>query len=350
MWDVSIRADVLDPRTDQRWESLVTTAPDALVFHHPSWMRLLSEEYGYEIEAWTLSDGERVVAGLPVARVQSRLTGRRLVALPFCDVCGPLCGPEADPSAEAELLDAIESMRRDIGLPLHIHDQIRGLSSSQPSQAFFHHVIPLDEDPAKVEAGFTKSHIKRGARKAERLGLRVERRTDVDALDSFYRMHLETRRHQGVPVQSRAFIRRFATLFEQGLGHVALVIEDSGEAVAAAVFLTFNGTLTYKFGASHRAALNKRPNNLLFLDAIHWACASGLRQLDLGRTDLDNPGLRDFKLSWGAAEHELTYTWLSDTVRSQPGGGLPRIARAAIRRGPPVLGRMAGKVLYRHIA
>jgi CelD/BcsL family acetyltransferase involved in cellulose biosynthesis len=347
---VSIQAHVLDPRTDGGWESLVESAPEALVFHHPSWMRLLSDEYGYEIEAWTLRDGERVVAGLPVARVESRLTGRRLVALPFCDVCGPLSAAAADAAARAELLDMIETMRRDIGLPLHVHDQIGGLNSSQPSQTFLHHVVALDQDPAKVEAGFTKSHVKRGARKAQRLGLEVERRTDVDALDSFYRLHVETRRQQGVPVQSRQFIRKFATLFAQGLGHVALVVDDSGVPIAAAVFLTFNGTLTYKFGASHRAALSKRPNNLLFLDTIHWACARGMRNLDLGRTDLDNPGLREFKLSWGATERDLTYTWVSDTLRSGQGGSVPALARAAIRRGPPVVGRMAGRLLYRHIA
>ncbi len=302
------------------------------------------------MQAWTVLDGDEIVGGLPVARVDSRLTGRRLVALPFCDVCGPLFAADADPAVRPALLDAITAERRRAGVPLDVHEEIGGLSDASRSRRFLHHVVALDDDPAKVESAFTKSHVKRGARKAERLGLRVERRTDQAALDEFYRLHLETRRHQGVPIQGRSFIRRFAELFAQGLGDVALVVQGSGKPIAAAVFLTFNGTLTYKFGASHRAELEKRPNNLLFLETIRWACARRMRHLDMGRTDLDNPGLREFKLSWGAAEREMAYTWLSDGRPKRSGTSIPPLARAAIRTGPPVVGRAVGKALYRHIA
>ena len=47
-----------------------------------------------------IEDGE-AVAGLPLARVESRLTGRRLVALPFSDVCPPVRRPEAGEAADA---------------------------------------------------------------------------------------------------------------------------------------------------------------------------------------------------------------------------------------------------------
>jgi lipid II:glycine glycyltransferase (peptidoglycan interpeptide bridge formation enzyme) len=232
---------------------------------------------------------------------------------------------------------------------LEIHEHVGGLEDASSSQRFVQHSVPLANDPATVEAGFTKSQVRQGARKAARLGLRVERRTDARALDDFYRLHLATRRHQGVPVQPKRFIRRFSRLFERGLGHVALVVEDSGHPISAAVFMTFNGSLTYKYGASARAELSKRPNNLLFLDAIHWGCAQGLSRLDMGRTDLDNQGLRDFKLSWGATEREVSYTWVSDRRRPRRGDATPAVMRAIIRRSPFV-GRAVGEVLYRHFA
>jgi len=339
----------LDPIDDARWRGFLDAAPGALVFHHPAWLELLRGEYGFRIEAWALRDGGEIVGGLPVADVRSRLTGRRLVALPFCDVCGPIATP-AVPDAQPELDEMIVSERRRAGVPLDIHERLPQLPGATSSKKFLHHVIALDSDPEVVERNFTTSALKRGARKAEKLGLRMERRTDVGALDAFYELHLETRRHQGVPIQSKRFIRGFAKLFAEGLGHVALVVDGSGEVNAAAVFLAFKGTLTYKYGASRRAALNKRPNNLLFLDSIRWGCAQGLTRLDLGRTDLDNEGLRAFKLSWGAAERELDYTWLSDSAPAGRGSGIPAIAQTAIRRGPPIVGRAVGKALYRHVA
>ena len=51
--------------------------------------RLLRDEYGYEIGACCVRDDERIEAAIPFARIKSRLTGNRLVALPFSDHCPP---------------------------------------------------------------------------------------------------------------------------------------------------------------------------------------------------------------------------------------------------------------------
>ncbi len=347
---MSSTVEVLDPIADPRWLSFVQDSPSALVFHHPAWISLLRDVYGYEMRAWVVVQDGTIVGGLPVALVASRLTGRRLVSLPFCDRCGPIMAAASPDGEVAQLYELIVAQQHRAGIPLHVHDQLPALADASCSERFRAHTVALADDPAEVQARFTKSSVMRGARKAQKLGLRVERRTDPAALEAFYALHLETRRHQGVPIQSKRFIRRFATLFAQGLGHVALVVEEPRQHLAAAVFLTFNGALTYKYGASNRAALGKRPNNLLFVDAIQWGCAQGLRQFDLGRTDFDNQGLRDFKLSLGATERELSYTWISERPAPVGRSGVPAPLQAAIRRGPPILGRGVGRALYRHIA
>jgi lipid II:glycine glycyltransferase (peptidoglycan interpeptide bridge formation enzyme) len=150
-----------------------------------------------------------------------------------------------------------------------------------------------------------------------------------------------------VPTQPLSFIRRFEELFALGLGFVALA-ELDGATAAAAVFLGAGPTLTYKYGASDRAALHARPNNLLFAEAIERARERGHRHLDLGRTDFDNDGLRRFKTSWGAREERLAYTYVG---REPPEPGHSRAERmlaAVITRAPPVAGRAIGAALYRH--
>jgi hypothetical protein len=152
-----------------------------------------------------------------------------------------------------------------------------------------------------------------------------------------------------VPTQPKRFIRRFQSLFDAGLGFVWLVL-DEDRPVAAAVFLAFAGTLTYKYGAADAAALGKRPNNLLFSEVIEWGCANGFRTLDFGRTDADNEGLRSFKRGWGAGEIALPYTHFTDR-RLSPGPGLiDRAAAATIKHTPALVGRVAGAALYRHYA
>jgi CelD/BcsL family acetyltransferase involved in cellulose biosynthesis len=106
--------------------------------------------------------------------------------------------------------------------------------------------------------------------------------------------------------------------------------------------------VTYKYGASDARRLGKRPNNLLFSDAIRWACEAGFHTLDFGRTDLDNDGLRSFKRSWGASELELSYTYLADREPSPEPALRERIMSATIQRSPAVVSRLVGEALYRH--
>ena len=315
---------MMDPLADPRWLELVRRAPGATIFHHPAWLRLLRDPYRYELSACVVGGG-----GLPIAAV----TGRRLVALPFSDLCPPL-------GATPELVRALDDFRGDRPL------EIRGnLEDAAPGERFHHHLLALEPDVEAVVRRFARSQTLRGVRRAQREGLTCELRADAAALDAFYALHMRTRRRLGVPTQPRRFILGLERLFADDLGFVLLV--RAGERpVAGAVFLRFRDTLTYKYGASDERFLRSRPNNLLFMEAIRWGCEHGMRTLDFGRTHWGQEGLRAFKLAWGAEERELRYRHLGSVGGRHP--QLERLLGGAIRRSPPVAGRVIGEVLYRH--
>jgi lipid II:glycine glycyltransferase (peptidoglycan interpeptide bridge formation enzyme) len=151
-----------------------------------------------------------------------------------------------------------------------------------------------------------------------------------------------------VPTQPRRFIRAFAQLFAQGLGYVMLA-ELDGQPISAAVFLTSGDTTVYKYGASDERHLRLRPNNLLFADAIQRACDAGYTTFDFGRTDFENSGLATFKRSFGAAERELSYSYLSERPPGPEGGLSHKVLAAVIQRGPLWAGEAIGTALYRHV-
>jgi CelD/BcsL family acetyltransferase involved in cellulose biosynthesis len=338
----------IDPIADPAWLGFLERCPGAEVFHHPLWLELLRARYGYGIYACCVVDGDRILAGIPIARVESRLTGRRLVSLPFSDLCSPVVAEGTDEAlALAALADGLVEERNRTGLELTIHAELRGIPGAHVQQGFFRHLLPLVADPSEVERGFSKSQVKRGIKKARREGLVTERRTDTAALDAFYALHVPTRKKLGVPTQPKRFIRSFADLFDAGLGFVELV-KDRDQPIAAAVFLTYNGVVTYKYGASDVRALGKRPNNLLFSEVIRQACGEGFHTLDFGRTDMENEGLRAFKRSWGASEVELPYTYLTDEPPSTDTPLRNRIMTATIQRSPAGVSRLVGETLYRH--
>jgi CelD/BcsL family acetyltransferase involved in cellulose biosynthesis len=346
------RAQLIDPLADERWARFVADAPGANVFHHPAWLELLQRSYGYAIRACCIVDSSgEIRAGVPLALVGGPLRAPRLAALPFSDHCAPLTAPQGDAELLGELLEALAALRGELGLAVEIRGPVGSQTPAQVVDRYHLHDIPLEPDVDAVVQRFgRRSQILRGVRKAEREGLVVERRTDAAALAEFYDLHVDTRRRQGVPTQPKAFILGFEELFARDLGFV-LVVRDGEQAIAAAVFLAFNGTLIYKYGASDPAALGKRPNNLLFLEAIRWGCAEGIHTLDLGRTDIGHETLREFKASWGAHERTLEYHELGASPRratAESTGGMARHVAPIIRRSPPIVGRMIGAALYRY--
>jgi CelD/BcsL family acetyltransferase involved in cellulose biosynthesis len=336
--------------TDPRWADFVAAHPAATPFHHPDWTRLVAACYGFRAFALTVSDVTGSIrAGLPVVEVRHLRSSPKWVSLPFTDYCPPLVltGQE-----EEHLVAALQRASRAAGARrVEIRAPIAGGSAVGP--AALRHVLALSRDPAEVYAGFHRSQVQRNIRRAEREGLTVRQATcPHDLVDTFYRLHLRTRRRQGVPVQPRRFFRLlWENTIATGLGSV-LIVEVSGQPIAAAVFLAWNGTVIYKFGASDASSWSLRPNHVLFWHAIRAACEQGCRWFDFGRTDLGQEGLRNFKLSWGAVEEPLVY----DTVGSRPEPASAKEKMAArmlglvIRHGPLLLCRATGETLYRYIA
>jgi CelD/BcsL family acetyltransferase involved in cellulose biosynthesis len=338
----------VDPIGDPRWQDLVDRAPGGSIFHHPSWLRLLRGTYRYEVGACCVARHNGLLeAGLPVAHVSSRFTGRRLVALPFSDLCPPLVASDAAPGASAALAGALGDLATRRGMRLEVRGSGGVLDGAPLGARFHHHVLALDDDVEAVQRRFTKPQVLRGVRRAQREGLTCEVRTDGTALADFYRLHVATRRRLGVPTQPRRFILGLESLFGEGLGFVLLVRREE-RPLAAAVFLAHRRVLTYKYGASDGRFLGLRPNNLLFMEAIRWGCGHGFRALDFGRTHWGQESLRGFKLAWGPEERELRYHLLGSAAPARETETGERVLGALIRRGPPVLGRAIGEVLYRH--
>jgi CelD/BcsL family acetyltransferase involved in cellulose biosynthesis len=343
-----LEAERIDPIADPSWAAFLAGCDGAEIYHSPPWLDLIRAQYGYEFSAHVIRGADGTIeAGLPVARVESFITGKRLVGLPFSDTCPPLVARDADPAAGAALGAALAAAAEREGLPLSVHGPLEGVPQECLAPRYVRHELALDVDIEQLEAGYSKKRAVREFRKGRKAGLKFETGRDRRALDEFYALHLLTRRKLGVPIQPKRFIRRFERLFEEGHGFVG-IIRDGDTALAAAVFLVYDGTITYKYGASDPAALAKRPNHLMQAEAIAWGCLHGLRRYDFGRTDLDNEGLRSFKDAWGATEIPLPYTYIGQPIPSEERGAKEELTERVIQRSPAFVARVAGELLYRH--
>jgi CelD/BcsL family acetyltransferase involved in cellulose biosynthesis len=336
---------------DPRWRAFVEASDAATPFHHPDWANLVADCYRFK--AFVVATAEpsgTITAGLPVVEVRQPLRGSRWVSLPFTDHVPPLLAPGDDgPGLAAALAGAV----RAAGVR---EAEIRGdLPGAAPTGwPALRHVLELDPDPQAVYAGFHPSQVKRSIKKGEREGLTVRTGSrQEDLTEVFYGLHLRTRRRQGVPIQPKRFFRLlWDRIIARGMGSVLVVDTPAGDPIAAAVFVEWNRTVVYKFGASDESAWSLRPNHLLFWHAIRTACERGDRWFDFGRTDADHDGLSAFKRSWGAREEPLVYHAVGGGAgrSGPPGGRASRALAAVIRRTPPVVCQATGELLYRFAA
>lgn len=342
---------IIDPLQDSSWDASLAQHPRANAFHTSAWCRVLHETYGYK--PLYLMSGSTAV--LPLMEVDSWLTGKRGVSLPFTDACDPLTDDAATLQAVHESVRAEGAQRRWKYVEYRT-DKIAASASLRSSAAsastrFFGHTLPLStNEPVQFER--CDPSVRRAIRKAEQAQVTIEFSSESGAMDEFVELLAQTRRRHGVPVQPSAFFTAIQRhLLEAGLGWVVLA-RQRGAAVAGAVFFHFGRRVIFKFGASDERFQHLRANNLVMWSAIRRYAAEGFESLDFGRTSADNEGLRRFKLGWGANEQEIAYfRW--DLRSGEPISAPDRSEgwhTPVFRRIPVFLSRLIGALLYRHIA
>jgi hypothetical protein len=341
-----VNVTALNPLQDDRWNELVLAHPAASVFHTSSWLEALRRTYGYEPILYTTSSpGAAIVDGVLFCRITSWMTGRRMVSVPFADHCEPLVD---SPGGCALLADAI---RRAVGEGWRSAElRLRGVgcwgseSGFAPAAAFRLHELDLTPPIDEVYRRFHKGTIQRKIRRAEREGLHYERGRSDALLETFYRLMLLTRRRHGIPPQPRQWFRNLVDCFADRLTiHVA---SRPGRAVGGILTLGHGSTVVYKYGCSNAAFHPLGVMPFLFWKAIQEAKAGGATKFDLGRSELDNPGLIAFKERLGGVPSTLTYYRVGRNAAPR----CPRRIPASImERLPDSVLALVGRVLYPHI-
>ncbi len=307
----------------------------------------MHECYGYSASILVIPDGDsQLRAGLPFMEVNSLLTGRRWVSLPFSDYCNPLYrDEEAREELTCQLIELFQSnavKRAEVRWNLPNRRELQQVSD------FVLHTIEIGPDPARVSKRFKRTHLQ-NIHQAKERGVEVEFGNQLEHLKVFYDLQLDTRRRHGVPAQPwRYFELLWRHIVNAGLGFVLLAIKDH-EYIAGMVYLGWGRTLIAKYAASREDRFNLRPNNLLFWEGIRWGCENGFTSFDMGRTEIGNAGLRNFKSRWGAVEQPLYYSILSSKPLKRSSGRLEQFLHSLIQRSPLWVCRMSGELLYKHV-
>jgi hypothetical protein len=333
---------------NERWGGPVLDCSMS-AFHSAGWLKTLQSTYMYSsVEALGSSAVEAAGVGVVLCSVESRLTGRRLVSLPFADHCEPLVkGPEG----VAALVEWIQKEQKR-GNWKYI--ELRPINSERfagtvlvPSSSYWLHTLSLEPSAEALFSNLNKDNLQRRIRRAERESLVYARGSSPELLDSFYRLLLKTRRRQALLPQPRKW---FENLLKYMSPDAEIRLASKGTIPVAAIFtLRHKGTVVYKYGCSDEGYHNLGAMPFLFWKMIEESKNDGAEQIDFGRTDLDHAGLIAFKNHFGATRRQLTY--LRYPPEAAAASNIPTglgFARRLFRVLPDFAAAGLGRIAYRH--
>ncbi len=338
----------VDPLRDPRWAEFVSRQPQSSIFHTCEWLEALRRTYGYEPVVFTTDSPaeQRLSDGLVLCEVNSWLTGRRLVSLPFSDHCQPLI---SSPRALQIILQFLQTSRQwkyvelrpltDVGIDAGTH--------FIESESLDFHCIDLRPDLEVIYRKFHDSCVRRKIKKAEREGLAYRTGRCDTLVNEFYGLILLTRRRHKLPPQPLAWFRNLVRSLQDRL--TIHMLTHNGRSVASILTLLHKNVLTYKYGCSDARFHHLGGMPLLFWKAIQEGKQMGATEFDLGRSAPEDPGLSAFKQHLGATSSALSYYRYPNSPAKSAVGQRAILIRQAYAHMPSPIFVEMGRLVYRHL-
>jgi hypothetical protein len=327
----------------------VAKLPGATFFHGSAWAKVLHGTYGFHPHYFVHDNGGDLGAVLPLMEIDSWLTGRRGVGLPFTDECAPLTNDNDSLDAIYDEATAFAAGRKWAYLESRGGKNL--IPGSQASTSFWGHALELVADEGAQLAKVSKS-AKGVIKKAAQSGLTIEVSNSMEALRQFHRLLCKTRKRHGVPPQPFVFFENiYRHILAENKGCV--ILAKSGDTAAAgAVYLHWGKSAIYKFAASDEAFKSLGANNLVMWRGIRWHAEQGFTQLNFGRSATSNEGLRKFKLGWGPSEYLIEYVRrdIGNKCFVEKGEESAAWHTRVFNMLPIRLSEMIGAFLYKHAA
>jgi len=339
---------IIDPTHYPNWDELLISTPGSSFSHTSSWAKVLKEAYGYTPKYFTEFDGGHISALISLMEINSFLTGKRGVSLPFTDYSAPIIHNGISFKSLFDHLIRYGENHEWKSFELRGGQDLPMIS--QTSSSYSRHILDLSKKLDEIFSSF-RANTKRNIKKAIKNGIMVEKCHTLDSVREFYRLNCMTRKRHGLPPQPYYFFKKvYEHIISQKLGFVILASYEK-TFIAGAVYFHFGETAFFKYGASDKRFHYLRANNLVMWEAIKWYSQNRYKNLCFGRTELDNQGLLQFKSGWGTTEQKINYYRYDFRKQSFV------IAKSRIkgfhnkifRRMPISLLRTMGSIFYKHI-
>ncbi len=346
-----IRIRQAEDSDQKRWDSFVLAHPMCGPYHLFAWKQAVEKAYYHTGLYLIAEDGQGSIQGVfPLILMKPPFLKAVLVSLPFCDYGGIL---GSSPDAIDELIrhaiglasrhKAELDIRCTNAVPLLQESQLFSVSNHKSRMS-----LDLPESSEALWSSF-KSKLRSQIRKPRKEGLTF-RMGSSELIDSFYQVFSRNMKDLGSPVHAKKWFQAVLDSFGER-AHVGIVYRED-LPMASGIVLDCRQTVSIPWASTLREYNSLSPNMLLYWGFLEYACSSGFKTFDFGRSTPDE-GTYRFKEQWGARPEPLFWYAQGEKTREQfssSNSGTRKIAEMAWSRLPQVVADRLGPVVRKFIS
>jgi len=293
------------------WDEYVLSKADGHPYLFSGWGQAIAQVYKHPVYYLMALGRQRNIKGiLPLVHIKNILFGNNLFSMPFADLGGLLADNE---KIESALIQKACEIAAEQKVPTVELRQLKPLSDvrltpySKQDRSIdkVQMILDLPETPEQLMASF-KSKLRSQIRRPLKDGLEIKS-GGKELLNDFYRVFVENMRDLGSPVHAKKFLASVLA----GVRNSRLFIVYRGNVpLSCSLTLECGETLFNPWASSLRRYSCMSPNMLLYWSMLEYACDSGFKRFDFGRST-PNEGTYKFKQQWGAVGCPLHWATLS---------------------------------------
>jgi len=317
---------------DNQWLSYISEHNNAIIYHHPLWLKLLEVETKIHVLRIVCKDRQGKITGvLPLQytrgmplNVGGLVTSPCISSLPRTPTAGVLADNDEITKRLVHFVINDMDLKGKFNIQLktptpEMYDNIEGLRKISWRDNYS---LELPSDENSLMFGSSRNHrrIKWAINKAIKSGIIIRKAESEEDLMQWYKLYLLTSQWHTIPARSFIFFKTLWSLMkDKGLFQLLLAEFNEGgkkRIIAGSVFLMFNQTVFYSYNGRDTNYLNLRPNDYLQWEAIHQACREGFKYYDMGEVSDGQTGLADFKRKWGCEVGKIFHYYASHQINS----------------------------------
>jgi len=275
-------------------------SPDSTCYHLIEWKDVLESSFGVKTYYLLAENQTNAIKGvLPLAQLKSILFGNFMVSLPYFNF-GGICSDGGE-AAEGLLSEAIRIASEEKAEHIELRHTSNCLHGLAVKTAKVSMQLRLPNEKEELWKSLV-SNLRRKVRKPTKEGMYAKFGGEEE-LENFYRIFSTKMRDLGTPVYSKVFFRNILKAFPRSTW-ICSVYTRERQAVASAFLVGFKERMELPWVSSLKDYDRYYANSLLYWSALEFACDTGFRIFDFGRST-PGEGTYNFKEQWGANAVQL---------------------------------------------